>query len=116
MWEDYNELYGQLEDAKAQVQQQQRPCTAAARMRRAQDSAVFMRPMLLTMPLLCLPTTRTQVLAVAEKKRAALKRKVAAAVAAAKEELAEAATKVARISDTQAKLPDLSKVLQAAFS
>ncbi|WIA29527.1 hypothetical protein OEZ86_012027 [Tetradesmus obliquus] len=72
-WEEYNELYSQLED------------------------------------------TKDQVLGVAEKRRAALKRKLAALQASANEKLADAERKVAKINQQASKLPSLGNVLKAAF-
>jgi hypothetical protein len=51
--------------------------------------------------------TATQVLGVAEKRRAALKRKLAALQASANEKLADAERKVAKINQQASKLPNL---------
>lgn len=56
-----------------------------------------------------------QVLAVAEKKKNALKRKVSALQTSGREKLAEAEKKLQKINSQASKLPDLSNVLRAAF-
>lgn len=56
-----------------------------------------------------------QVLAVAEKRRTALKRKVSALQSEGRNKLAEAEKKLQKISAQASKLPDLSNVLKAAF-
>eukprot|EP00878_Enallax_costatus_P001917 GHUV01002079.1.p1 GENE.GHUV01002079.1~~GHUV01002079.1.p1 ORF type:complete len:237 (+),score=108.60 GHUV01002079.1:397-1107(+) len=72
-WEEYNEIYSQLEETKGNV------------------------------------------LAVAGKRRTALKRKVTALQTSGREKLAEAEKKLQKISSQASKLPDLSNVLRAAF-
>jgi hypothetical protein len=54
-----------------------------------------------------------QVLGVAEKRRAALKRKLSALQTSANEKLAEAASKVAKINQQASKLPSLGEWQQA---
>lgn len=63
----------------------------------------------------CVSLLLLQVLAVAEKRRTALKRKVTALQTSGRDKLAEAEKKLQKISSQASKLPDLSNVLRAAF-
>lgn len=56
-----------------------------------------------------------QVLAVAEKRKTALKRKISALQVSSKEKLEEAEKKMTKIHSQASKLPNLSNMLKAAF-
>lgn len=56
-----------------------------------------------------------QVLAVAEKRKAALKRKINALQVSSKDKLEEAEKKMTKIHSQASKLPNLSNMLKAAF-
>jgi exonuclease VII small subunit len=64
---------------------------------------------------MCCTASCSQVLAVAEKRKTALKRKIGALQVSSKEKLEEAEKKMTKIHSQASKLPNLSNMLKAAF-